>query len=109
LRATFTDLDVLVTAAGQTAAEAVATALPSVIIQTAENQHFNMRGWSQTAAVLSAGAIDDANWAHRLCSQLKVALPEQKRKRMVTEARKIDLGSSTERLARTLKEQAARE
>jgi len=54
----FDRLDLLVTAAGQTVAEAVSCELPTVMIQTAENQTYNVDGWLQQRSAVLAEKVE---------------------------------------------------
>jgi len=81
IHALFCKLDVLVTAAGQTVAEAAACCLPAIIFQTADNQAISMTGWPQTGGAISVGSIDDTDWAERLAAGLRKVIRRDQRSR----------------------------
>lgn len=93
----FYELDLLITAAGQTVAEAVSCGLPSIILQTAKNQEYNVKGWIETGAIVSAGSIEDLDWAKKLKRKLHSCMQYSVRKRISDLAMNIDLHSSTQR------------
>lgn len=53
----FDNADLLITAAGQTVAEAVSCALPAIMVQTADNQEMNVRGWEEKGTAIYSGKI----------------------------------------------------
>jgi len=95
----FDGLDLLVTAAGQTVAEAVSCELPTVMIQTAENQRYNVDGWCAESCSVSAG------WhrSHRLLKELHRSILHEtdyhQRQRRREAMRAFDLHVSTRRVA----------
>ncbi|MDA3951681.1 MAG: UDP-4-amino-4,6-dideoxy-N-acetyl-beta-L-altrosamine N-acetyltransferase [Spirochaeta sp.] len=66
IRDTLRKIDVLISAAGQTVAEAVACGTPTVTVQTAENQRYNVEGWARTGCTVHAGTIGDPDLPGRL-------------------------------------------
>lgn len=100
MRELFERSDLVVTAAGQTVAEAASSALPAVIFQTAENQAINIDGWTSRGAAMAVtleGLLsgDDRGVIER-------ALEYDSRRNMVEADLSLEVWNSTRRLATTL-------
>jgi UDP-2,4-diacetamido-2,4,6-trideoxy-beta-L-altropyranose hydrolase len=61
----FDSLDLVVTAGGQSVAEAISCELMPVLVSTAENQVFNLRGWHNIGVPVCGSVIDDG-WIETL-------------------------------------------
>ena len=106
LKQLFDRLDLIVTAAGQTVAEAVSCALPATILKTADNQDINVRGWRETGAVRVSPASDAAGWQGLLKSTVSDSASAAVRRTMVERAGRLDLTGATRRVAKTLRQRA---
>ncbi len=94
----FDALDILVAAAGQTVAEAVSCKLPTLMIQTAENQEYNVRGWLSLGCAIGNHDGDDNS---HLAEQLRRAALYQTRQHLKKACETIKIGSP-ERLCTAL-------
>jgi spore coat polysaccharide biosynthesis predicted glycosyltransferase SpsG len=92
----FDKIDLLVTAAGQTVAEAVSCQLPTVMIQTADNQALNLQGWQELGIGFSSGAAWRSDFASTLSKNLVQVLNETTRKRFVRNAASVSIDESTQ-------------
>ena len=102
LKELFGSLDLLVSAAGQSVAEAVSCELPTIMIQTAANQRMNVAGWGESGAGAFAGCVDTPGWISGLAEAVEDLIPAFARESMVCAARKLGVHTSTERLRRAL-------
>lgn len=102
VKSVFDSIDLLISAAGQTVAEAVACLVPTISLQTADNQRMNVEGWTGQRAVLHAGEVSDAGWEDRLQRQAHTAIATAPRRELVDKMRQLDLSLSTRKLARIL-------
>ncbi len=98
----FNDADLLVSAAGQTVAEAVATELPMVMIQTSDNQRFNYRGWLESGACLPGGDVRDAGFSQSLSCAFQDAVVFSNREKMHENCHRLHVAESTRRLGQVL-------
>jgi UDP-4-amino-4,6-dideoxy-N-acetyl-beta-L-altrosamine N-acetyltransferase len=87
----FDRLDLLVTAAGQTVAEAVSCKLPTVMIQTAENQKYNVDGWRESCCTIYSDS--------QLSTALNSAMDSSTRSALAASAASLGLQESTMNLA----------
>jgi spore coat polysaccharide biosynthesis predicted glycosyltransferase SpsG len=101
----FDGLDLLVTAAGQTVAEAVSCELPTVMIQTAENQTYNVEGLLQSQAAVAGGTIED--FVKGKTSHILTDISRQvtARANMAQICKKLRLDRSTDRVAMIIMDQ----
>ncbi len=95
----FDEIDLLVTAAGQTVAEAVSRGLPCVMVQTAENQQFNVRGWTERGCAAFAGAIDEESDLNRITSVVADTLDRAIRERLSVRAQDVELWKAADWVA----------
>lgn len=98
----YRSLRFLVTAAGQSVAEAVSVGLPSIMIQTADNQALNVRGWQDRGCALFAGEPSDTTFHDSLRARISDILDPNIRSSLVSAMARLDLASSTTRLVRAL-------
>lgn len=98
----FDTFDLIVTAAGQTVAEAVSRLLPTVMIQTADNQRYNTAGWQTREIAVLAGAADDVELESEIIRCTTDLLPYRSRREMVRKAKDLALWTSTKRVVRCL-------
>ena len=94
----FDQLDLLVTAAGQTVAEAVSCCLPTVVIQTAENQEYNVQGWINKSCAVLGGWHRSSEFSDNLSSALQKGLKYSSRNGMVHRMQACALLASTGRV-----------
>jgi len=110
VKSMFDSLDLLITAAGQTVAEAVSCALPTIMIQTADNQEWNMRGWVARNSAKFVGSPGEYGFVERLVTQLGKLLHPTERLELAASAAECRLSHSTISLAnRILAIRATRE
>lgn len=102
VRDAFDDLDFLVTAAGQTVSEAVSRGLPCVLVQTAENQTLNVKGWNTLGVSLLAGFPGDSDLDDRIVALCRHWLLEGARREVALIAENLELWRSAARLATAL-------
>jgi len=102
VRDLFKEADFLVSAAGQTVAEAVSTELPLVIIQTAENQDLNYRGWAEKGVCIKGGILKDDTFSKDFVAVMEKALDYKLRKKMFSNSKMLNLSDSTLWLAKQL-------
>lgn len=102
IKSLFDHLDLLVTAAGQTVAEAVACRLPTVMIQTAGNQHYNVHGWENAGCARSAGAYDEPGFAERLSEAIHSELAVEVRRSQSEAAGAVSIHCGARRLTHRL-------
>lgn len=98
----FLEADLLISAAGQTVAEAVSTELPLVIIQTTENQELNYRGWAEKGVCITGGILEDEDFLKIFLLALQKAIDYNYRKKMFNNSQMLNLKDSTLRLAKLL-------
>jgi len=84
----FDRLDLLVTAAGQSVAEAVSCELPTVMIQTAENQKYNFQGWLELGC---AAGVDTDIIAHDLLQKIQTTTRTNMRMELSNACGKINV------------------
>jgi len=103
LKNLFTNLDFVLTAAGQTVAEAVSAFLPAIILETVENQSWNYRSWYlKYSAVLQGGKISGQIPAGELLSAVQKMMLYQTRKVIVKTCEKLDMCQSTNNIVECL-------
>jgi len=91
----FDRLDVLVTAAGQTVAEAISCRLPTVIVQTAENQEYNVAGWRDAGCVLDGGRPLENDAVQELTAAVGAILDHDIRRSIEHRASELEVHWST--------------
>ncbi len=84
----FDQLDLLVTAAGQTVAEAVSCRLPTVMIQTANNQRYNVLGWTKEHTATFAGTDAEIKSSSRLSDTVISLRSFSRRKKLLDQMKK---------------------
>lgn len=104
LKNLFDRLDLLVSAAGQTVAEAVACRLPTVMIQTAENQRYNLEGWTTVGAAVSAGSYRDPRFSGNLTEVMRAEGAVEPRRAQTSAAASVEVSGGAQRLSRALAE-----
>lgn len=98
IKALFDELDLLVTAAGQTVAEAVSCLLPTVMIQAADNQKYNVAGWLEQRCAVSAGSIDTEKLESEIGRCIAELRPIETRREMTQECEALSVWKSPVRL-----------
>ncbi len=98
----FLKSDLLVTAAGQTVAEAISTGLPTIVVKTVANQKTNYEGWKKLKACSPGGCIKDFYFKKQLLKALRKTLAYSVRKRINKISSDLEIEKSTVRLASRL-------
>ena len=101
VKSLFDSLDLLISAAGQTIAEAVSCALPAIMLQTADNQVLNIKGWQKEKAALYAGDLCKSNekTERKMLKLLKEIKRYEVRRKITVNDKKININTSTNKLA----------
>ena len=99
LRELMMSADLLVTPAGQSVAEAVSCALPTVTVQSAENQRLNALGWAEVGAAQFASVVGAPDWRATLGETVRRLIGFEERQSLASSAEALDLANSTERVA----------
>ncbi len=98
IKRAFKSFDLLISAAGQTIAEAVSVCLPTIIFKTAENQKINYQGWVQSGAVIPGADISEESlidW-NKIKKTMAMSLEYEIRKRVSTISYTMNLSHSTD-------------
>lgn len=95
--------DAAISAGGQTLYELARVGLPSVAIQIAENQRYNIKFFESSGAALSAGRYDSPSVGNRLALQWKQLLNLRVRRKVFRNALKVTDGRGALRVVRLLK------
>jgi UDP-2,4-diacetamido-2,4,6-trideoxy-beta-L-altropyranose hydrolase len=98
----FDKFDFIVTAAGQTVAEAVSRLLPTILIETADNQRYNTAGWKSLEIAVLAGSATNVDLESGIIRCTRELLSYGSRQDIVRKARKLALWASPKRIARCL-------
>lgn len=99
MRNLFLYSNLLVSAAGQTIAEAVSVGIPTVMIKTAENQKYNYVGWQKNGVCVAAGDINQIGFLKAFTEIVNNSLTRAERKKMNKRALQLEIHNSTMRLA----------
>ena len=97
----FEELDLLISAAGQSIAEAVSCHVPFLMMKTAGNQETNIYGWKR---ILSIPAIDTTDYRTQIIINLNVYMDYSYRVKKVRLMETIDINNSTLYLAKYIRE-----
>jgi spore coat polysaccharide biosynthesis predicted glycosyltransferase SpsG len=100
----FDSLDILVSASGQSAAEAVSCSLPVIILATENNQKYNYDGWGRKNVAVQGGTFigNSAGSMKQLESVLYSLLDYKKRKELSVASFDLKLFLSTVNLCNEL-------
>ena len=99
VKSLFDSLDLLISAAGQTIAEAVSCALPIIMINTVDNQCINYKGWNEKYYVaLKGGDSSNRYWLENLKDCIGLAKQKEIRQKLQNNARQLNMFLSTKRL-----------
>jgi len=102
IRETFRHLDLLISAGGQSVAEAVSQLLPVLIVRTVDNQRLNVRGWTTRGCSLFIGDVREPGWQRSLRSRLLDVSSQSIRRGLCSACRRFEIHRSTRRLALSL-------
>ncbi len=98
LKQEFDAADMLITAAGQTVAEAVSCSLPCIMLQTIGNQAKNVQGWRKHGVAQYAGKTSDDIWRKQLERGISVLNSKKQRSKQVENAKSLAINDSTRKL-----------
>ena len=96
----FSELDLLICGGGQTVAEAVSCAIPTLVFCVAENQKINYQGWSLSGAVIPGTDISEESlidW-NKMEETMTMSLDFEIRKKCSTISRTMNLSDSTNKV-----------
>jgi UDP-2,4-diacetamido-2,4,6-trideoxy-beta-L-altropyranose hydrolase len=101
VKSLFDSLDLLISAAGQTIAEAVSCALPTIMVQTADNQVLNIKGWQKEKGALYAGELCKSygKTERKIVKLLKEIIKYKMRRQISVNDTKININASTNKLS----------
>jgi UDP-2,4-diacetamido-2,4,6-trideoxy-beta-L-altropyranose hydrolase len=102
LRELFLGLDILITAGGQTMAEAVACELPTIAIKTAENQKFNIYGWQRAGVCIFIGDISMQTFQSELRNAIHKLMSINERRKMSDKCKLVALHMGASQLTNEL-------
>ena len=94
------EVDLAISAAGQTLQELACLGLPTIAIQVAENQSNNLRGWSENKAIIPLTNYDSTNFHSKLNAALEVLKSSRTRRKYSNEIMKFVDGQGARRLAK---------
>lgn len=95
--------DIAISAGGQTLFELAYLGVPTIAMEIACNQRANIRGFSESGAVMSVGDITQPEWKEQLTQAFSCLLNEPDRRQGISEAgRQLVDGKGALRLAKLL-------